>query len=498
GVEERWAMARSRTGCANCKRRKRKCDEARPGCQACEQRGVQCDGYNQTLRWNNGIASRGRLAGALVPELPAYPRPSAGARESREPFRPGPGGSPQTSETTPTEAHDDASADTDMILDAPLAVSSAPPSPYSSLGVTPTCPSMQPELFEQFLSSGLLRLYATETKTWIQPFFWGLAEQSEAFVYVCIAIQGYLSDKQRGLSVLSMERVDHALQSFRDEIASRAKTLHVATTCAGLLMCTLLLLQGRPWTFQIHLMADLYQLASEMPDTEHDEAKRHVLEVMGVMDLPNTVLGRSNPSIGIWKRLRETQDVWPAGRVGGIEVVSGLPRSLLDIFAGLLDNDPEYTERKFSRWPGDVGNHLQCHLWSSWRLAGILEVRRRQKLKRRSEGNHQPSTEIVLCQLMAAMDALYRASLIPRNEHLLVKNALAYPLTTAGLEVGLLRQHREWKATIDEIREHFMQRDDFNLIKVTFELIEEAWIDGSDYFDVGAAARRREVEVALF
>ncbi|KAM0524968.1 hypothetical protein ACHAPS_004894 [Verticillium nonalfalfae] len=263
-------------------------------------------------------------------------------------------------------------------------------------------------------------------------------------------------------------------------------------------MCTLLLLQGRPWTFQIHLMADLYQLASEMPDTEHDEAKRHVLEVMGVMDLPNIVLGRSNPSIGIWKRLRETQDAWPTGRVGGVEVVSGVPRSLLDIFAGLLDNDPEYTERKFSRWPGHVGNYLQCHLWSSWRLAGILEVRRRQKLKIRSECDHQPSTEIVLCQLMADMDALYRASLIPRNGHLLVKNALAYPLMTAGLEVGLLRQHREWKDTIDEIREHFMQRDDFNLIKVTFELVEEAWVDGSDYFDVGAAARRREVEVALF
>lgn len=61
-------MARSRGGCLNCKRRKRKCDETRPGCQACEKRGIICEGYATPLRWANGIASRGRFAGASAPE----------------------------------------------------------------------------------------------------------------------------------------------------------------------------------------------------------------------------------------------------------------------------------------------------------------------------------------------------------------------------------------------------------------------------------------------
>ncbi|KAK1470914.1 hypothetical protein CTAM01_16713 [Colletotrichum tamarilloi] len=64
-------MGRSRGGCSNCKRRKRKCDETRPDCRACQRRGIQCEGYNTTLKWTNGIASRGRFAGAAIPDLAA-------------------------------------------------------------------------------------------------------------------------------------------------------------------------------------------------------------------------------------------------------------------------------------------------------------------------------------------------------------------------------------------------------------------------------------------
>lgn len=65
-------MVRSRGGCSNCKRRKRKCDETRPDCRACQRRGIQCEGYNTTLKWTNGIASRGRFAGAAIPDVSFY------------------------------------------------------------------------------------------------------------------------------------------------------------------------------------------------------------------------------------------------------------------------------------------------------------------------------------------------------------------------------------------------------------------------------------------
>lgn len=60
-------MSRSRSGCLTCKRRHRKCDETRPDCLQCLGQGIQCEGYNVVLRWDTGIASRGRLTGASTP-----------------------------------------------------------------------------------------------------------------------------------------------------------------------------------------------------------------------------------------------------------------------------------------------------------------------------------------------------------------------------------------------------------------------------------------------
>lgn len=62
---------RSRGACANCKKRKRKCDQTRPGCLACSSRHIPCDGYELKLQWGCGVASRGRLAGSNLPTLDA-------------------------------------------------------------------------------------------------------------------------------------------------------------------------------------------------------------------------------------------------------------------------------------------------------------------------------------------------------------------------------------------------------------------------------------------
>lgn len=69
-LDSTTTMERSRTGCATCRKRKRKCDETRPACRACTARGVECGGYNLELRWGNAVASRGHLAGATTPVRP--------------------------------------------------------------------------------------------------------------------------------------------------------------------------------------------------------------------------------------------------------------------------------------------------------------------------------------------------------------------------------------------------------------------------------------------
>lgn len=86
------------------------------------------------------------------------------------------------------------------------------------------------------MRNGLNFLYTTEASSWIKPFFEEMALQSPALVMIAGAIQGYMDD---GMSVKSMEYVDLALQTFRQELTTRYEKFHVATVCAGLLVCSL-------------------------------------------------------------------------------------------------------------------------------------------------------------------------------------------------------------------------------------------------------------------
>ncbi|KAI0584538.1 WbbJ Acetyltransferase [Pyrenophora tritici-repentis] len=50
---------RTKTGCGTCRRRKKKCDEAKPDCNNCTRGGFVCEGYNPKMPWNkNGQANK--------------------------------------------------------------------------------------------------------------------------------------------------------------------------------------------------------------------------------------------------------------------------------------------------------------------------------------------------------------------------------------------------------------------------------------------------------
>ncbi|KJZ76806.1 hypothetical protein HIM_03683 [Hirsutella minnesotensis 3608] len=45
---------RSKTGCITCRKRKKKCDEAKPRCMNCEKNAVVCEGYHEKQLWKSG------------------------------------------------------------------------------------------------------------------------------------------------------------------------------------------------------------------------------------------------------------------------------------------------------------------------------------------------------------------------------------------------------------------------------------------------------------
>ncbi|KAE9372745.1 hypothetical protein N431DRAFT_457438 [Stipitochalara longipes BDJ] len=53
--------------CRVCNRRRIKCDRRLPTCGKCEKRGLTCSGYGVLLKWDQGVASRGKLKGQSLP-----------------------------------------------------------------------------------------------------------------------------------------------------------------------------------------------------------------------------------------------------------------------------------------------------------------------------------------------------------------------------------------------------------------------------------------------
>lgn len=65
------AHTRSKTGCATCRRRKKRCDERKPTCLACEKNNVVCEGYEPKQQWRGGKEKALTVrANHIPPDLP--------------------------------------------------------------------------------------------------------------------------------------------------------------------------------------------------------------------------------------------------------------------------------------------------------------------------------------------------------------------------------------------------------------------------------------------
>lgn len=54
GAQVKITKGRSKTGCVTCRRRKKKCDEAKPFCFNCQKNAVVCEGYPPKELWKSG------------------------------------------------------------------------------------------------------------------------------------------------------------------------------------------------------------------------------------------------------------------------------------------------------------------------------------------------------------------------------------------------------------------------------------------------------------
>ncbi|KAI0425485.1 fungal-specific transcription factor domain-containing protein [Xylaria sp. FL1042] len=74
-INSKIAKGRSKTGCITCRKRKKKCDEAKPRCLNCEKNAVVCEGYHEKTLWKSGRekAEEERQRKQSLPQITLHP-----------------------------------------------------------------------------------------------------------------------------------------------------------------------------------------------------------------------------------------------------------------------------------------------------------------------------------------------------------------------------------------------------------------------------------------
>ncbi|KAF5001961.1 hypothetical protein FDECE_10763 [Fusarium decemcellulare] len=71
-------------GCYECARRRIDCDRKEPECYKCLLKGLKCSGLGIRYRFNDGVASRGKLANKHIPDTLSYKKPSSPVDQTTE------------------------------------------------------------------------------------------------------------------------------------------------------------------------------------------------------------------------------------------------------------------------------------------------------------------------------------------------------------------------------------------------------------------------------
>ena len=244
------------------------------------------------------------------------------------------------------------------------------------------------------------------------------------------------------------------------------------------------------------------------------------METISVLDFPNFVLGRMSPSRGLWVRFRKLQATWDHRYDGGVEPVTGLPRTLLDLLTSdPLENDDNSQTREelLWNWFGETGAELwQCQLWDCYKYAGILAIRHQRALELRTLGaagdcpntsvasswtSQVPGSDVILFRLLSCLSAILNERYYTgRPGSLQLQHLALFPLVYGSLQVSVLKATKyPWRDELDRMRSQIIALDSGSKkhTVILFEILDEAWDLGLDGFNADNAAKRHEVEITI-
>lgn len=121
---------------------------------------------------------------------------------------------------------------------------------------------------------------------------------------------------------------------------------------------------NRAMPFSIHLngIASIFH-ERHIAQPPTDDA-RELAMLIGVLDLPVYSLGRQTKHLNVWHDYCMGQS--------GLEEVTGLPCSLVDLLASPMDDD---IEERLLQWPGEPNHPVMCKIWEATQYAGLILAR---------------------------------------------------------------------------------------------------------------------------
>ncbi|KZM24664.1 sequence-specific DNA binding RNA polymerase II transcription factor [Ascochyta rabiei] len=158
------------------------------------------------------------------------------------------------------------------------------------------------------------------------------------------------------------EYYGRSIKAFRQALSDPICFKEEMTPYAGILLCSISMNRAMPFSIHLNGIASLFhQRQSVQLSTEDSE---ELASLIGVLDLPTHSLGRRTKRLDMWHNHCMGQT--------GIEQVTGLPCSLIDLLASPMDHD---IEERLLQWPVELGEPATCRIWEAAQYAGLIMIR---------------------------------------------------------------------------------------------------------------------------
>ncbi|EXJ68698.1 uncharacterized protein A1O5_08492 [Cladophialophora psammophila CBS 110553] len=282
-----------------------------------------------------------------------------------------------------------------------------------------------------------------------------------------------------------------SIESYRQDICDPIKMRQEPTLAAGLLLCYTTMGSRPSWT--VHLNGAFSLLRSGGWLINPSGFASEVLTVLGIFDLPTHTIGRRTPSPCIWYNFCRFKR--------GIESISGIPYTLLDLLSTI--EDPDIEDQLWAWTYVEVSTLAQQRMWNATRLAGIISAREYQAQRGSNTAklmhpHHTTkgdiSTGVLIQDILGTFEVIGNEASHESYDY--VWNTLLFPLFIAASQARWLSEVQ--KTLIDKIWTKCFTYDGVMIkyYRAPLDLIHELW--GGPARTAKQLAQARNVEISLF